>query len=57
MFQWIRKNSVSRERAATLPEEKVRGMFVLGVFSDRQSEDYGTRYRKAAEAAVKEAQA
>jgi 2-oxoglutarate ferredoxin oxidoreductase subunit beta len=57
MFQWIRKNSVSRERAATLPEEKVRGKFVLGVFSDRQSEDYGTRYRKAAEAAVKEAQA
>jgi len=57
MFQWIRKNSVSREKAATLPEEENRGKFVLGVFSDRQSEDYGTRYRKAAEAAVKEAQA
>jgi 2-oxoglutarate ferredoxin oxidoreductase subunit beta len=42
-FKWLRENTVRGEGQA--PEE---GKFALGVFADRESEDYGTRYRKAA---------
>ena len=49
-YHWLRDHSVSRERAAGLSEEELHGKQVLGVFADRQSEDYGTRYRKAAAA-------
>lgn len=55
MFQWLRENSLSLEGAKRFSEEELKGKFLLGTFSDRPSEDYGTRYgRITAQAAEME---
>ncbi|MGI6253413.1 MAG: thiamine pyrophosphate-dependent enzyme, partial [Aminivibrio sp.] len=45
-FKWLRDNTVRLDKK--LPED---GGFALGVFADRESEDYGARYLRAAKGA------
>lgn len=45
MMEWIKQNTVSMAKAATMSDEELHGKFVTGVFADVAREDYSTAYQ------------
>ena len=46
MMEWIKKNTVSIAKAASMSAEDLRGKFVTGVFEDREQGDCSTAYQR-----------
>lgn len=50
-FQQLKESTVTLEKSRGMSPLELEGKHVLGVFARRQSEDYGTRYERAARTA------
>lgn len=46
MLRWIKEHTVSIAQAEKMTEEELQGIFVNGIFVNREQEDYSTAYQR-----------